>query len=145
MHWWQRIRQAIEQRPGRISNVTVRKCNSHLDEVSLRANSQPWYVSLGNERADALAQRGLAKAMNLIQPQVERLQEYEALLQRVHKRLAAIAMEVFPIPRERHQRRQPARGGAKISTPRLGLEKASGHLMVRHPKDIKRWFWFHCK
>ena len=107
MHWWQRIRQAIEQRRGRISGVTLRKCNSHLDEVSLRANSQPWYVSLGNERADALAQRGLAKAMNLIQPQVDRLQEYESLLQRVHKRLAAIAMEVYLIPREPHKRRRP--------------------------------------
>eukprot|EP00959_Pyramimonas_sp_CCMP1952_P014624 309796-Pyramimonas_sp.AAC.1 len=68
--------------PDRISNVRVKKCNSHLDDVSLRLASQPWYVSLGNERADALAQRGLAKALNLIQPQLDSLKDYEALLQR---------------------------------------------------------------
>ena len=43
--WWQRIKQAILQRPDRISSVSVHKCNSHLDDVSLRFSSQPWYVT----------------------------------------------------------------------------------------------------
>ena len=128
----------------------MKKCNSHLDEVSLKFSPQPWYVTLGNERADALAQRGLEKALNLIQPEVDSLKDYEALLQRVHKRLAAVASAVNSLPRVQHQRPRVANSKirakpVKIVALRQELERVTGHCMQQHPKDKKRWFCFHCK
>eukprot|EP00959_Pyramimonas_sp_CCMP1952_P223441 4671401-Pyramimonas_sp.AAC.1 len=56
-----------------------------------------------------LALGGLAKALNLIQPQFDSLKDYESLLQRVHKRLAAVATAVNSLPRVKRQRPRVAK------------------------------------
>eukprot|EP00959_Pyramimonas_sp_CCMP1952_P403601 8457544-Pyramimonas_sp.AAC.1 len=54
----------IKKRPGGVHQVAIIKCLSHLDHESIKQSKQDFQISLGNEMADTLAQRGAEEAMN---------------------------------------------------------------------------------
>ncbi|CAK0881457.1 unnamed protein product, partial [Prorocentrum cordatum] len=62
--WWQRIQDAIREREGGIRDLTVIKCYSHIDVITIQQIRQPMRVTRGNELADGYAQRGAEIAAN---------------------------------------------------------------------------------
>eukprot|EP00959_Pyramimonas_sp_CCMP1952_P073769 1542019-Pyramimonas_sp.AAC.1 len=87
------IKLMLSRRSGGVYGVRVQKCLSHLDGEAVKQAGQEFHISMGNEMADALAQRGAEEAMAEVRQEVKALVEVETTLMRAQRRAAAIIHE----------------------------------------------------
>ncbi|CAK0814339.1 unnamed protein product [Prorocentrum cordatum] len=126
--WWERIKLMLSKRSGGVYGVRVQKCLSHLDGDSVKQAGQEFHISMGNEMADTLAQRGAEEAMAETRQEVKALVEAETTLMRAQRRAAAIIHEVCKDadPTKLERPKQMPKKIAKEG--RYHIEKESGHI-----------------